>query len=45
MENYLAMRIVDGFLDYVAVVTKYPRFKSDIDDILIEKEKQDLIVN
>lgn len=44
MANYLAMRIADGFLDYAAVVAKYPQFKADIDAELIERGKQDLIV-
>ena len=28
-------RIMGGFLDYVAVVTKYPEYKDGIDTILI----------
>lgn len=44
MVGYLAMRIEDGKLDYLAVVTKYPQFKSDIDAILVADGKQDLIV-
>ena len=43
MAAYLAMRIMKGALDYVAVVTLYPQFKSDIDEILINEGKQDLI--
>lgn len=44
MAAYLAMRIGKGALDYVAVVTLYPQFKADIDEILINEGKQDLIV-
>lgn len=44
MAVYLAMRIEIGKLDYTAVVTKYPQFKSDIDAILVADGKQDLIM-
>jgi len=44
MAVYFAMRIKKGALDYLAVVTKYPQFKSDIDAILIADGFQDLIV-
>lgn len=44
MAGYLAMRIEQGKLDYVAVVTKYPQFKTDIDMILVNDGFQDLIV-
>ena len=44
MAAYLAMRIMQGKLDYVAVVTLYPQFKADIDEILINDGKQNLIV-
>lgn len=44
MAGYLAMRIMDGKLVYVAVVTKYPQYKADIDEILVNEGKQDLIV-
>lgn len=37
MGNYLAMRISGGHLEYEAVITKYPQFKSEIDEILTEK--------
>jgi len=36
MAKYLAMRIAKGKLDYEEVVSLYPQFKSDIDDILNE---------
>lgn len=44
MAAYLAMRIEDGKLDYAAVVSKYPQFKADIDQILVADGYQDLIV-
>jgi hypothetical protein len=44
MAAYFSMRIMDGALDYTAVVTKYPQFKTDIDAILVAEGKQDLIV-
>jgi hypothetical protein len=44
MAAYLAMRIEMGKLDYTAVVTKYPQFKADIDEILINDGYQNLIV-
>ena len=44
MAGYLTMRIEAGKLDYVAVVTRYPQFKEDIDTILINDGFQDLIV-
>ena len=45
MAGYLAMRIASGKLDYLAVVTRYPQFKADVDTILINDGFQDLIVN
>lgn len=44
MAGYLALRIEKGALDYRAVVTKYPQFKADIDEILINDGYHDLIV-
>jgi len=44
MAAYLAMRIEAGKLDYAAVVAKYPQFKTDIDEILINDGYQNLIV-
>lgn len=44
MAGYLAMRIEEGKLDYIAVTTRYPQFKTDIDTILINDGRQDLIV-
>jgi hypothetical protein len=45
MQNYLAMRIEAGKLDYTAVITRYPQFKADIDTILVNDGFQDLIVD
>ena len=45
MVGYLAMRIEKGALDYVAVVTKYPQLKADIDEILVNDGRQELIVD
>lgn len=44
MAGYLAMRIELGKLDYTAVVTKYPQFKADIDEILINDGYHEMIV-
>ena len=44
MEGYLAKRIEGGFLNYTAVVTKYPQYKSGIDEILINDGFEILIV-
>jgi len=42
--NYLAMRIMEGKLQYSAVVAKFPQYKDQIDAILIANGRQDLIV-
>jgi hypothetical protein len=44
MAAYFAMRIEGGYLEYTAVVTKHPQYKSDIDAILIADGYQNLIV-
>jgi hypothetical protein len=44
MAGYLAVRIEKGALNYTAIVAKYPQFKSDIDEILINDGYQHLIV-
>lgn len=44
MSGYLVMRIEADKLDYATVVTKYPKFKVDIDTILINDGFQNLIV-
>lgn len=43
MAGYLAMRIMDGALDYVKVVTRFPQFKEDINKELKSKNREDLI--
>lgn len=43
MAAYLALRIEQGKFDYSAVVTKYPQFKNDIDQILVADGYQGLI--
>jgi len=43
MAGYLAMRIENMALNYTTIVTKYPQFKSDIDEILINDGFQELI--
>ncbi|MPM61942.1 hypothetical protein SDC9_108806 [bioreactor metagenome] len=44
MVAYLALQIMKGKLDYVAVVTKFPQYKEDIDTILIAEGREDLII-
>lgn len=44
MAAYFAMRIEGGYLDYTAVVTKYPQYKTDIDLILVADGYGHLIV-
>ena len=44
MAVYFAGRIKGGFLDYKAVVTRYPQFKQGIDDILFADGFGHLIV-
>jgi hypothetical protein len=44
MAVYLAKGIEDGRLDYTAVTTRYPQYKSDIDRILVADGKESLIV-
>lgn len=34
MARYLALRIAGGFLDYDAVIAKYPQYKAAIDKYL-----------
>jgi hypothetical protein len=43
MDAYLVYRIEAGKLDYLAVVTKYPQLKPQIDAILTEHGRTDLI--
>ena len=44
MAAYLAYRIELGKLEYLAVVTKYPQFKAEIDEILINDGYHEMIV-
>lgn len=44
MPGYLGMRIIDGAMDYVVVIAKFPQFKDGVDQYLIEKGRGDLIV-
>ncbi len=43
MAPYLALQIMKGKLDYVAVVKRFEKYKDDIDEILTAEGKQDLI--
>ena len=43
MADYLAQRIIDGALDYTAVITKYPTLKPDIDAYLTAHGASDRI--
>ena len=45
MAGYLATRIKMGKLNYKKVVTKYPQYKDEIDEILINDGKDYLIVD
>lgn len=43
MAEYLAFRIMEGALDYIYVVTKRPDLKEQVDDVLIQNSREDLI--
>lgn len=43
MAVYLSMRIMKGKLDYIAVVTKFPQYKEEIDLILVSEGQEVLI--
>lgn len=43
MAKYLAMRIIEGALDYTIVVTKRPDLKAGIDAELTAQGRHDLI--
>ena len=45
MAMYLAMRIMKGKLDYKSVTGLYPQLKTDIDEILINEGREELIVS
>lgn len=44
MAEYLAQRIIDGALEYDYVISKRPDLKEGIDAYLIEKGREDLII-
>ena len=43
MADYLAQRIIDGALDYAAVISKYAGLKTDIDAYLTAHGASDKI--
>lgn len=43
MAAYFAMRIEKGKLNYKAVVSKYPQYKDEIDEILVADGFENLI--
>ncbi|WP_339259598.1 hypothetical protein MKZ12_07310 [Paenibacillus sp. FSL R5-0713] len=43
MFRYLAQRIIDGALQYDAVIARYPNGKIEVDDYLTTKGREDLI--
>lgn len=43
MAAYLALQIMKGKLDYTAVTIKFQQYKEDIDAILIDEGKENLI--
>ncbi|WP_339197892.1 hypothetical protein MKY95_07645 [Paenibacillus sp. FSL P4-0176] len=43
MFPYLAQRIIDGALQYGAVLNRYPNGKEEIDEYLTLKNREDLI--
>lgn len=45
MDRYLAHRIEGGYLDYLAVVSRYPQYKVSIDSILTTEGYGYLIVS
>lgn len=44
MANYMGQRIIDGAYTYTYVVSKRPDLQPGIDDYLILKSKEELIV-
>ncbi len=46
MAAYLAMRIMDGAMDYASIFsqTRFQKYKADVDAILVAEGRQDLIV-
>lgn len=45
MADYLAQRIIDGALQYAAVVSKFSALKSGIDAYLTQHSRADLITS
>lgn len=43
MFRYLAQRIIDGALQYDAVLTRYPDGKDEVNDYLTLKGRDDII--
>lgn len=43
MFRYLAQRIIDGALQYDAVIARYPQGKPEVDAYLIANGREDLI--
>lgn len=44
MAGYLGMRIIEGAIGYTKAVEAYPQFKKQIDDYLVSKGKENLII-
>lgn len=43
MGQYLALQIIKGNLTYDKVMSKFSKYKDDIDTILVAKGREDLI--
>ena len=43
MAGYLALQIIKGKLTYDKVMSKFSKYKDDIDTILVTKDREDLI--
>ena len=43
MAGYLALQIMKGNLTYAKVMSKFSKYKEQIDAILIEEDREDLI--
>ena len=44
MAAYLALQIIKGNLDYEKVMSKYGKYKEEIDTMLVKQGKDELIV-
>lgn len=42
--NYIARRVIGGYVDYKELVTRRPDLKEEVDRFLTEHGRQDLIV-